>query len=63
MLELVQRLNLIDQVIRWEVVQLVWRLSVAEDDYQGTVKELGAVNFNLVGKCVSWELCYVSFEV
>ena len=63
LLNLIQRLYFVDKVIRREVVQLVWRLRVAEDHYEGAVEELGAINFDLVGKCVSWELCDVSFEV
>ena len=43
------------QFIRW--------LGIAEDHYEWSVEELRAVHFDLIGKCVSWELCYVSLEV
>ena len=40
LLELVQRLDLIDQVVRGEVVQLVGRLSIAEDYDERAIEEL-----------------------
>ena len=63
LLHLIQWLYLVNQVVRWEVVQLVRRLSVAEHYYERTIEELRAVDFDLIGECVSWELCYVSFEI
>ena len=42
-------------------MQFIRRLGVAEDHDEWPVEELGAVDFDLVGEGVSWELCYVSF--
>jgi len=42
-------------------VQFIGRLRVTKYHYEGTVEEFRAVNFNLIGKGVSWELSYVSF--
>ena len=63
LLQLVQWFYLVDQVVWWEVVQLVRRLGITKDYYEWSVEELRAVNFDLIGKCVSRELCYVSLEV
>ena len=63
LLQLVQWLNFVNEVIRRKVMQLIRWLSVTEDDYEWTVEELRAVNFDLISECVSRELCYVSLEV
>ena len=44
-------------------MQFIWRLGIAENDDQGPIEELRAVDFDLVGKGVSRELCNVSLQV
>ena len=44
-------------------MQLVRGLRVAEDDDEGPVKELRAVDLYLIGKCVPRELRDVSLQV
>jgi hypothetical protein len=63
LLILVQRLDLLDQVVRWEVLQLVGRLGVAEDHDEGPVEKLAAVDFDLVCERVPRELRDVSLQI
>ena len=59
---LVQRVDDFHQVAGREVVQLVWRIRVAEDDYERAVKVGRTVDFELVGERVSLELVAVTFQ-
>lgn len=61
--QLVQWFNLIYEVIGRKVVQLIRRLCVAEDNYEGPVEKLRAVDFDLICERVAGELCNVSLQV
>lgn len=61
LLKLIEWLDLVDQVLRREVVQLVGWLSVTEHHDQGSVKKLRTVDFNLICEGVPRELSDVTF--
>jgi hypothetical protein len=58
----IQRVNYIQQVARWEVMQSIRWVRVPEHDDQWAVEVRGTIHFELIGKCVALELVAIALQ-